>query len=210
MGRFARIFALSALLVACQFTAAPASTPSPTPTPHTAVTAAVLQPGEIPASLAPCPGFGPIDGYLSNLRASDPALASRMSERWQQLRAEGAVSAAISLFAADPAACAAELGATSTIKAAASFVAVFADEGQAERAWGSGVLGFVPPAPNQVAAGLARGKATGLGLSSWTYSRPSVQLACWRRSVFVSLVVLTNLDLTAFKAVTAAIDARLN
>jgi hypothetical protein len=133
-----------------------------------------------------------------------------MTGRWQQLQAQGAVEAAISLFAADPAACTAELAATSTIKAAASFVAVFADEGEAERAWESGVLGFVPPASGQVAPGLVRGTTTGLGLSSWTYDRPSVRLACWRRSVFVALVVLSNLDPTTFKSVTVAIDARLN
>jgi hypothetical protein len=145
-----------------------------------------------------------------NLQQSDPALANRVTGRWQQLRATGAADAAVSLFAADPAACGAEMGVTDKIKAAASFVAVFADEGQAERAWASGVLGFVPPAPGQVAQGLLRGTSTGLGLSAWTYDRPSVRLACWRRSVFVSLVVLTNLDPAAFKAVTAAIDARLN
>jgi hypothetical protein len=99
---------------------------------------------------------------------------------------------------------------TSSIKAATSFVAVFADEGQAERAWGAGVLGFVPPAPGEGTAGLVGGTGTGLGPSAWTYDRPSVRLACWRRSVLVSLVVLTNLDATAFKSVTAAIDARLN
>jgi hypothetical protein len=174
------------------------------------VTAAVLQPGDVPAGLTQCPGSGPIAGYLLTLEGTDHALASRMTERWQELQAKGAVDAAISLFTADPAACTAELGVTSNIKAAASFVAVFADEGQAERAWGSGVLGFAPPAPGAVASGLVRGTGTGLGLSAWTYNRPAVRLASWRRSVFVSLVVLTNLDPTAFKSVTAAIDARLN
>jgi hypothetical protein len=133
-----------------------------------------------------------------------------MTEHWQQLRAEGAVDAAISLFTADPSACSAEMAVTSNVKAAASFVAVFSDQGQADRAWEAGVLGFVPPAPAQVAPGLLRGTGTGLGLSSWTYDRPSVRLACWRRSVFVSLVVFSNLDPAAFKSVTSAIDARLN
>jgi hypothetical protein len=210
VGRIVRIFALSLLLVGCQSTATPVATASPRPSPHTAVTAAVLQSGELPAGLTGCPGSGPIAGYLLNLQGSEPALASRMTERWQALRAQGAIDAAISLYAADPAACTADLAVTSTIKSAASFVAVFADEGQAERAWGSGVLGFVPPAPDQLAPGLLRGTGTRLGLSAWTYDRPSVRLACWRRSVFVALVVLTNLDLTAFQAVTAAIDARLN
>jgi len=210
VGRLVTLIALSTLLAACQSTATPVATPSPSPSPHTAVTATVLQPGEVPAGLTQCPGSGPIAGYLLTLQGTDPALASRMTERWQELQAKGVVDAAISLFTADPAACTAELGVTSNIKAAASFVAVFADEGQAERAWGSGVLGFVPPAPGEVAAGLVRGTGTGLGPSAWTYNRPSVRLACWRRSVFVSLVVLTNLDPTAFKSVTAAIDARLN
>jgi hypothetical protein len=211
VGRLVTFIALSTLLAACQSTTTPVATPSPSPSPHTAVTAAVLQPGEVPPGLTQCPGSGPIAGYLLKLEGTDhPALASRMTERWQELQAKGAVDAAISLFTADPAACNAELGVTSNIKAAASFVAVFADEGQAERAWGSGVLGFVPPAPGEVAAGLVRGTGTGLGPTAWTYDRPSVRLACWRRSVLVSLVVLTNLDPTAFKSVTAAIDARLN
>jgi hypothetical protein len=210
VGRFVSIAALGALLVGCQNTATPVATPSPGPSPHTAVTAAVVQPDEIPAGLNACPGSGPIAGYLLNLEGANPALASRMTQSWQQLRATGATDAAIALFAADPAACAAELGVTSKIKAAASFVAVFADEGQAERSWESGVLGFVPPVPDQVAPGLVRGTATGLGLSSWSYDRPSVRLACWRHTVYVSLVVLSNLDVSTFKSVTAAIDARLN
>jgi hypothetical protein len=210
VGRFAAILALITLLVACQNTATPVAAPSPSPSPHSTVAAAVLQPDEAPAGLTKCPGSGPIAGYLLNLQGFDPALASQMSVRWQQLQGQGAIDAAISLFAADPSACTVELGVTSKIKAAASFVAVFADEGQAERAWGSSVLGFVPPAPGQVAPGLVRGTGTGLGLSAWTYDRPQVRLACWRRSVFVSLVVLSNLDLATFKSVTAAIDARLN
>jgi hypothetical protein len=170
----------------------------------------MLQPGEVPAGLTACPGSGPIAGYLASLQGTDPALATRMSDGWRQLRAEGAVDAAISLFTYDPTACTSELAVTAKTKAATSFVVVFADEGQAERAWGSGIFGFVPPAPAQLAPGLLRGTGTGLGLSSWRYDRPPVRLACWRRSVFVALVVLANLDPAAFKAVTAAIDARLN
>ena len=133
-----------------------------------------------------------------------------MYKRQQLLRSNGAVDAAVALFAADPAACTVELGVTARFRAAASFVAVFADEGQAERAWGSGILGFAPPPPDLLTPGLVRGIATGRGASSWTYTRPSVQLASWRRSAFVSLVVLANFDSNTFKSVTAAIDARLN
>jgi hypothetical protein len=174
------------------------------------VAAAVLQPGEVPSGLTACPDSGPIGPYLVKLQAADPTLGARMTERWQQLQAKGAVGASIALYAADPAACTAELAVTAKTKTAASFVAVFAEEGQAERAWGVGILGFIPPAPDQIGPGLVRGIATGLGVSSWTYDRPSVRLACWRRSNYVSLLVLANLDQATFKTMTAAIDARLN
>jgi hypothetical protein len=209
VSRFIALLALTTLVIACQNGATPAAQ-SPAPSPHAKATAAVLQPGEAPTALTACQGSGPIAPYITNLQASNPTLASRMADQWQQLRSKGAVDGAIALFAADPAACTVELAVTAKIKAAASYVVVFADEGEAERAWGSGILGFAPPAPDLLSPGLVRGIATGLGVSSWTYSRPSVQLVCWRRSVFVSLVVLTNLDATAFKSITAAIDARLN
>ena len=210
MGRLIAILTLSVLVAGCQTAAAPAATPQPSPTPHTAVAFAVLQPSEVPAGLNQCPGSGPIASYLTNLAGADPVLANRMTAQWQQLRTEGAVDAAISLFAADPSACTAQLAATSKIQAAASLVAVFADEGEADRAWESGVMGFVPPAPGELSSGIVRGTDTGLGLSSWTYDRSPVRIASWRKSVFVSLLVLTNLDVTTFKSATAAIDARLN
>jgi hypothetical protein len=72
------------------------------------------------------------------------------------------------------------------------------------------VFGFAPPPPGQLTPGLTRGTSTGLGLSSFTYDRPSVRLASWHRSVFVALLVVSNFDVTTFKAATAAIDPRLN
>jgi hypothetical protein len=210
VGRLIVILTLSALVAGCQTAAKPAASPLPSPTPHTAVMTAVLQPGEVPAGVNQCPGSGPIATYLTNLAGADPTLATQMTAQWQQLRAEGALDAAISLFAADPSACNARLAATSKFQAVASLVLVFADEGEADRAWESGILGFVPPAPGEVAPGLVRGTGTGLGLSSWTYDRAPARIACWHRSVFVSLVVFTNLDVTAFKSATVAVDARLN
>ena len=170
----------------------------------------MLQQADVPAGLTLCPGSGPFDGYVTNLQASQPALASRLNDEWQSMRTLGAQTAAITLFTSDAGACTAELGAAATPKSAAGFVAIFADEGQADRAWQAGVLGFVPPAPGELPPGLSRGTPTGLGLSAWTYDRAPVRLACWHRSVFVALVVLTNLDANAFKAATAAVDARLN
>ena len=209
MKRLISAVGLSVLLVACQTTAT-SPTPSPSPSPHNTVATAVIQPGDVPASLTECPGSGPIAGYITALEASNAPLAARLTDQWQQLQSAGATSAAIMLYAYDPTACTAELAATSTTKSLASFVVEFGDQGQAERAWAAGVLGFATPAPDEVAPGILRGSGTGLGLSSWTYTSTTARLACWQRSVFVSLVVLTNLDQGAYKAVTAAIDARLN
>ena len=210
MGRLIAILTAIVLVAGCKTAATPVPTPEPSPTPHTPVTAAVLQPGEVPANLNPCTGSGPIATYLTGLATADPALATRMTGQWQQLRAGGALDAAISLFAADPTACTAQLAATSKIQAATSFAAVFTDEGQADRAWEAGVFGFFPPPPGLLSPGLVRGTATGLGPSSWTYDHSGVHIASWHKSVFVALLVLSNLDAGAIKTASATVDARLN
>ncbi len=210
MGRFLAVAVLVTLAVACQNQTHPVFSPTPTPTPHTLPTAAILQTADAPVGLSVCPGYGPMDGYLAVLGTTDAALASRLSDQWLRLRSSGATAGAISTFAANPTACRSELGATTSIKAISSFVAQFADEGEADRAWQAGIFGFVPPAPGEVVSGLTRGASTGLGISSFTYDTPGLRLACWRRSVFVALVVASNLDLSAFKSATAAIDPRLN
>jgi hypothetical protein len=209
--RLIAILALSALVAACQSgTPPPVPSPSPSPTPHAAPTDAVLQSADIPAGLNPCLGSGPIDVYVTTLAHADATLAARVGAQWEQLRIAGATAGAISLFTASPAACNAELAATSNIKSITAFVAVFEDPGQADRAWGSGVFGFMPPTPGELPTGVTSGTATGLGLSSWTYDRAPVQLACWHKSLFVAFVVVSNLDSATFKATTAAVDARLN
>jgi hypothetical protein len=170
----------------------------------------VIQQNEVPGGLTKCPGSGPIEGYLTTMQPIDATLASSLTNQWHQLQAKGATSAAITLYTYDPNTCKAELGASSTFRSLTSFVVQFADEGEAERAWGAGVLGFATPAADQVAPGILRGSGTGLGVSSWTYTNTQVRLACWRRSVFVSLVIISNLEDGVYKAVTTAIDARLN
>jgi hypothetical protein len=157
-----------------------------------------------------CLGSGPVDVYVATLAASGSPVADKARSQWVQLTNEGARAGAISIFASITTACSAELGSTTSAKSIASFVAQFGDEGQADRAWQSGVFGFAPPPAGELVPGLTRGPTTGLGLSSFIYDRPSVRLACWRRSVFVVLVVAGNLDLSTFKAATAAIDPRLN
>jgi hypothetical protein len=209
--RLIAILGLSILIAACQTTAPPVvASPSPTPSPHTAPTDAILQSSEIPAGLNPCLGSGPIDVYITTLASADANLGARVGTEWQQLQLAGAASGAVSLFTSAPAACNAELATTSSAKSIATFVAAFTDAGQADRAWEAGVFGFTPPAPGELPAGVTRGTGTGLGLSSWSYDRPPVHLASWHKSVFVALVVVTNLDAATFKTATTTIDARLN
>ena len=211
MDRLIAILGLSILIASCQNNApVVVVSPSPSPSPHTVATDAVLQSSEVPAGLGPCLGSGPIDVYITTLANVDANLSARVANQWEQLRVGGATSGAISLFTSTPTACNAELATTSSAKSITAFVAEFIDPGQADRAWNAGVFGFVPPAPGELPAGVTRGTGTGLGLSSWTYDRPPVHLASWHKSVFVALVVVTNLDAAAFKSATTAIDARLN
>ena len=210
MGRFLALLTVCGLLVACQNQTNAVSSPVPSPTPHTEPTAAILQSADVPAGLSVCLGSGPMDVYLSVLQNSDPALASVLSDQWLAMHQGGATAGAISVFAANVSACKSELGATTSVKAITSFVAEFADTSQADRAWEAGVFGFAPPPSGELSPGLTVGTNTGLGPSSFTYERPSVRLACWRRSVYVAIVVVSNLDPNTFRAATAAIDPRLN
>lgn len=150
-----------------------------------------------------------MDDYIKSMQAANSTLAARLATQWAQLKAAGATEGAVSLYAADSNACNQELAAAGNIQSAASLVIAFADEGEADRAWQSGILGFAPPVPGELPPGVVRGPSTGLGPSSWTYDRAPVRLACWRKNVFVALVVFTNLDASAFKAGAAAVDARL-
>ena len=210
MGRHPLVVALALLLAGCQLTSKPVAAPVVSITPHTPAASAALQPGDVPAGLQPCPGSGPIATYLASLTTSNPALEQRLAAQWQALEKAGAADAAITLYAADTSSCVAELAASGSVKSAASVVIAFGDQGQADRAWQAGILGFAPPSPGERPPGMARGKTTGLGDSSWTYRAAPLTLASWRKSVFVALVVLTNLDDAAFTAAAAAVDARLN
>lgn len=183
----------------------PVPTPLPTPTPHTPLASTVLQITDVPSGLAHCPNSGSFDAYVDALKGSDINLA----RQWSDLKKGGATDAAISTFAADLVACNAELGAAANVKAATSLVLAFGDEGQADRAWQAGILGFAPPVPGELPPGISRGVSTGLGESSWIYVKAPVQMAIWRKKIFVALVVFTNLDTASFSAGAAAVNARL-
>jgi hypothetical protein len=212
VNRLTAALAITLALVACTspLTSAPPPSPLPSPTPHNPVASTLLQSSDIPAPLSQCPGSGPIASYIAAIKSANSDLAQRLTKQWNDLKSLGGTEAAINLFAATPSACNTELASVNNVQSAASLVVAFADQGQADRAWQAGILGFTPPVPGELPPGVARGTGTGLGPSSWTYDRTPVRLACWQKKVFVALVVFTNLDATAFKAGAAAVDARLN
>jgi hypothetical protein len=210
VGRFLPLLLGVLLIAACQNETHAVFSPAPSPTPHAAPTTAILQPADVPATLRVCLGSGPIDVYLSVLGTTAPDLAAKDTTYWTQLQAAGAVAGAISVYTSDATACNVELGAASNARSLASLVVEFTDEGAADRAWQSGIFGFAPTPVGEVIDGMTRGTSTGLGLSSFVYSHPPVALACWRRSVFVALVVAGNVDANAFKVAAAAVDPRLN
>ena len=209
MYRLCALVALVLFLTGCEILGSSPPSPVASPSPHTPIADAGLKANEAPSGLAACPGNGPLDKYLLDLQATDPILAARLDSGWQLLQDNGATAARISIYSADAAACSAELG-TAKARSAANVIVVFASEAQADRAWSTGVFGFVPPAPDQVSPGIKRGTGTGLGPSSWTYVRPPLWLACWQKSVFVSLVIMNSVDSPTFTAATAAVDARLH
>ena len=210
MGRLPAVIVGVIVLAACQSDTHAVFSPAPSPTPHAAPTSAILQPSDVPATMHVCIGSGPIDVYLSVLAGDAPAVATKDADYWTALRSKGAIAGAVAVYAGDASACKVELGAATNTKSMTSLVVEFADEGEADRAWQSGFFGFMPPPVGEVVTGMTRGVTTGLGVSSFIYSRPPVGLACWRRSVFVALLVTSNIDANTFSAATAAIDPRLN
>ena len=210
MARFLAAALACLSLVACQNETHPAFSPVPSPTPHVPATSAILQAGEVPAGLVACPGSGPIEVYLAVRATEDATVGARANDQWVQLLSLGAREGAIAVYAANTSACAADVGATASVRALTSFVARFADPTQASVAWQAGVFGFVPPPPGELAPGVTVGTSTGLGVDSFTYERPSVRLASWHHGVYVALIVASNLDLNAFRGAAATVDPRLN
>lgn len=209
MYRLCALVALVLFLTGCEILGSSSPSPAASPSSHTPIADAGLKASEAPGGLAACASNGPLDKYILNLQATDPILAARLDSGWQLLQDHGATAAQISIYAADSAACAAELG-TAKAKSAASVIVVFSSEAQADQAWSAGVFGFVPPAPDQIAPGIKRGTGSGLGPSSWTYVRPPLWLASWQKSIFVSLLIMNSVDSPTFTAATAAVDARLH
>src|ERR1041384_6664771 len=98
------------LLISCQNESHPAFSPAPSPSPHISPAAAILQSSEVPPGMTPCVGSNqPVDVYASVMNGFDTAIGLRLSGYWDELVAEGAESGSVSVYASDPASCAARL-----------------------------------------------------------------------------------------------------
>jgi len=209
--RAAALLAALACTLACQVETGAQPPPSPSPFPRVAATDVALQPQDIPAAVPRCAISGPMAAYLAELKVSNPDLYSRLAQAWKDWQAAGARDGAVVVYA-EPAACASELGADSSSRAAASLVLVFRDDAAAERAWLDGILGLKPPPPDQRLAGLARGAATGLGDDSWTFRTTTggraVFIACWREGPLAILLTTRGLSARESESAAAAVFAR--
>jgi hypothetical protein len=171
-----------------------------------------LQRGDLPADLRQCPDSGAIDAYLRGLeRASAPA-HSELAAAWRELQGHGAGAAAVAVYAAQPAACGARLGAGDG-PSASSVVVRFRDDSAAAAAYQQGVLGFTTPSEDAEVADMTRGAATGIGRNSWVLQR-SVQgraliVGLWERNTVLVLFVAVDVDPLHAKQALSTMDGRI-
>jgi hypothetical protein len=171
----------------------------------------VLQPGDI-AGLQRCAGSGPIDGWLTHLSGPGRAAHDELSTTWSDLRHQGADEAAIAVYTAQPATCAARMG-TGPGASASSLVVRFRDENAAVAVYRSGLLGFATPGEDQQVQGMSRGAATGIGRNAWTMqevvSGRQLTVGLWARNATVVLFVTADVDPLHAKQALNAVDGRI-
>jgi hypothetical protein len=171
-----------------------------------------LQQGDLPSNMPRCPASGPIDGYLRELQTKDPAAHDELQAAWRDLQKTGATRAAVAVYATQPGACTARLGAGSG-SSMTSLVVAFKDETVASDAFRRGVLGFATPSDDQQVDGMTRGFATGLGDSSWMLERSiqgrSLIVAYCERHAVTAFVVATDTDPLHAKQAAAAVAGRI-
>lgn len=190
----------AALILACSGPELPVVGP---PAPE----AVALKQSDLPGGLKPCPGSGPIDGYLQTIRTKDPDSYAQVSDAWTAFKGNGADSAAITSFTQNSAACTGTLGAGQG-QSAASFVIRYKDSAHASAAFKRGIIGFPTPTAEQQTPGLTVGPATGLGNNSWVYDRTlngrAAYVAFWQTGTYDILVFTADIDP---KAASQAVDS---
>ena len=171
-----------------------------------------LQQGDLPSELARCPASGEIGGYLRSPQPSNRPAHDELQSAWQDLQRHGATQAAVTVYAAEPAACAARLG-TGEGTSVSSLVVQFRDDAAATAAYQRGVLGFTTPSEDADVPGMDRGAATGVGRNSWVLQR-SVQgrvliVGLWERNAVLVLFVAVDADPLNAKRALSDVDGRI-
>jgi len=171
-----------------------------------------LQHGDLPSELARCPASGDIGGYLRSPQPSSRPAHDELQSAWQDLQRHGATQAAVTVYAAQSAACTARLG-TGEGMSVSSLVVEFRDDAAAAAAYQRGVLGFTTPSEDAEVPGMDRGAATGVGRNSWVLQR-SVQgrvliVGLWERNAVLVLFVAVDADPLNAKRALSDVDGRI-
>jgi len=190
------------VLVACSGTGAPTVPPAQIG----------LQPGDLPAGLNRCAASGDVDAFARSLQAGGPAASDELLGAWKELQRAGATRAAVTVYAAQPAACTARLG-SGTGTSVSSLVVEFRDDGAAEAAYRRGVLGFTTPSEDAEVPGMTRGAATGFGRNAWVLERSTqgraLIVGLWERDAVLVLFLAVDSDPLNAKQAMSTVDGRI-
>jgi hypothetical protein len=171
-----------------------------------------LQQGDLPVNLQRCPASGDIGTYLRSPQPADVPAHDELQAAWQELQRRGAVRAALTVYAAQPVACSARLGAGDGTNVT-SLVVEFRDDTAAESAYQRGVLGFTTPSEDAEVQGMDRGAATGIGRNAWVLTRSAqgraVLVGLWERNAVLVLFVAVDADPLNARRALSAVDERI-
>ena len=189
-------------LVACQGVGAPSVPP----------VQIGLQQGDLPANLMRCPTSGDIGAYLRSPQPNQQPAHDELMSAWQDLQHHGAARAAVTVYAAQQAACTARLGTGEGVNVT-SVVVEFRDDSAAAAAYQRGVLGFTTPSEDAEVPGMDRGAATGIGRNAWVLQRSvaghALIVGLWARHAVLVLFVAVDSDPLNARRALAAVDARI-
>jgi hypothetical protein len=171
-----------------------------------------LQQGDLPAGLARCPQSGDVSAYLRTPKPNQQPAHDELLSAWLVLQKEGAVHAAVTIYAAESAACTARVG-TGNGANVTSLVVEFHDDGRAAAAFGRGVLGFTTPSEDAEIPDMDRGAATGVGRNAWILQRSvdnrSLVVGLWERDSVLVLFVAVDADPLNAKKALSEVDGRI-
>jgi hypothetical protein len=171
-----------------------------------------LRQGDLPSGLERCPASGDIDVYLHTPKPTQQPAHDELLAAWQDLQRRGATRASLTVYAAQPLACAARLG-TGDGTNVSSLVVEFRDDGSAAAVYQRGVLGFPTPSQDAEVSGMDRGAATGIGQNAWVLQRTvdgrALIVGLWERHAVLVLFVAVDSDPLNAKRALSAVDGRI-